>query len=191
MADGRWHDVAITWDHRSGEVTLYIDGKEDTKAVLRPKAKQNDQLVRLGFGASDFPRPKSYFDGEIASIQFFAEKLPASLIASGVGTAQPVGDWNFAAAKNGTVKNLAADRHHAAVWQGKPASEAASRSLVAGVKGEPADLKWSNHSGALRLTVPEGDQPLSFTLWFATIDSAADASDGPANGRRIDGWRRI
>ncbi|NNJ26216.1 DUF6797 domain-containing protein [Alienimonas chondri] len=176
VADGRWHDVAITWDHQSGQVTNYIDGEEDAKGVLRPKAEQDDQLVRLGFCASDFPLPRSYFDGEIASIQFFAEKLPASQIASGAGAAKPAADWNVAAAKNGMVKNLAADRHHAAVLQGKPASRGSGPFLVAGVKEELADLKWSDHHGALRLTVPEGDQPLSLTLWFASVDSAADAA---------------
>lgn len=179
VADGRWHDVAITWDHQSGRATLYVDGKEDANSVLRPRAKQDDQLIRLGFCASDFPNPSSYFDGEIESIQFFAEKLPGSLITNHSGKAKPVADWNFAgtnfAAANGMVKNLAADRHHAAVTQGEPTSVGTSPFLVSGVKNESADLRWSNHNGALRLAVPPGDQPLSLTVWFASIDSAADA----------------
>ncbi len=113
--DGRWHDIAMTWDRQDGVVTLFIDGKKDAQKVLRPAQPRSGQVVRLGFAAPDFPDP-SFFEGEIELIRFFATKLSAEQVAGRGTTARPLADWDVSAGGEGViVENLVADRYHARV----------------------------------------------------------------------------
>ncbi len=180
--DGKWHDVALTWNHRSGIATLFVDGKMDIAKALRPKAKHEDQVVRIGFAAPDFPGPETYFSGAIESLKFFDRELKASELGDRIVSAQPLADWNLTEADT-TVANRIADRYRAVVSRGEPSSPDPPPSVLAGVsghrvisagdnpQGQPQGLQWSHHQGALRLTVPAGDQPLALTLWLASIDS--------------------
>ncbi len=172
--DGHWHDLALTWDHHSGLATLFVDGQKDTAKELRPKTSHDDQVVRIGMGADNFPKPLSHFEGEIESLRFYTVKLAESEIAAETDTPEPLADWNFSEADD-TLRNRISDHHHALVSAGQRVSHGVKPFLVAGVKGQTRGFRWQSENGLLRLTVPEGDDPLSITLWFASIDSTGAA----------------
>jgi len=66
VTDNRWHDVAMTWQHETGRVCLYVDGKLEGAASLKPKGVHQGHAVRLGYTSPNFPRPQTFFDGQIS-----------------------------------------------------------------------------------------------------------------------------
>ncbi len=88
VADGNWHDVAMTWEHSSGGVRLFVDGKADGQGVLKPKSQAKGMAIRIGFASPDFPRGQSYFDGEIADVRFYSRRLESRRHPRGAITAQ-------------------------------------------------------------------------------------------------------
>lgn len=186
VGDGKWHNVALSWEHESGTATLYIDGKKDSEKTLRPKSPQPDHVVRLGYCANNFPGPDAFFDGEIESLQFFGEHLSARQIADTDDVGKPIADWRFAEARD-TVPNRISDQHRAVVVRGTAAAKAKQSTLVAGIRGDTKGLSWQHEDDALRLTIPAGDQSLQITLWIASTDSTS-AAETVAN--TVDGLRR-
>ncbi|MFQ5734878.1 MAG: LamG-like jellyroll fold domain-containing protein, partial [Planctomycetaceae bacterium] len=75
--DGRWHDVAMTWDAKTGQVRLFVDGKADASRRLAPKKPVKSHEVRIGLTAANFPRGQSFFDGDIAEVWFYQRRLVA------------------------------------------------------------------------------------------------------------------
>ncbi len=174
--DGRWHDVALTWDRPAGVATLFVDGNKSGERQLRPKASQENQVVRLGFCATDFPGPHSHFEGQIESLQFFPARLSAGQIAGREDSPSPLADWNLASSES-VVRNRAADKHHARILRGESSADSSYPLLVAGITSEVKDVEWTHEKGKLRLTVPAGRQPASVMLWFAAVDSADEAQN--------------
>jgi len=74
IADDRWHDVAMTWQHQTGDVRFYVDGKLDGQGRLKPKGKVDKQAIRLGFTSPDFPDP-TFFVGQLADVRFIQSHL--------------------------------------------------------------------------------------------------------------------
>ncbi len=170
--DDQWHDVAVSWDHDTGRVRLFIDGQPDAQEVLRPKQRRDEQVVRLGYAAPDFPQPHSFFRGSIETLAFFNSQLSADQIAKRQ-TPSPLARWEFASAGE-TISNLSGDRYSARVIRSDDGS-AAHRCLLAGTRESLPNLTWECEAGALRLTIPAGDDPVSMTVWFAALESSQDA----------------
>ena len=73
--DGKCHDVALVWEHDAAAVRLYIDGRQQGQGQLRPKNVREGHVVRIGYSAPNFPRPDSFFTGEMEDIRFFQRAL--------------------------------------------------------------------------------------------------------------------
>eukprot|EP00940_MAST-03C_sp_MAST-3C-sp2_P001873 g1873.t1 len=69
--DGKWHHVAVTYRLESGLVQIWIDGEVDAEATIDASADELWWTTRVGLGASNFPTPRSAFDGEIASLYYW------------------------------------------------------------------------------------------------------------------------
>ena len=74
ITDERWHDIVMTWQHKTGLVKLFVDGKIDGQGTLKPKAKAAKQAIRIGFTSSDFPDP-TFFVGQLIDVRFFQREL--------------------------------------------------------------------------------------------------------------------
>jgi len=138
--DGKWHDVAMTWDAKSGVAKLFIDGKADASARLAPKAAVKNHEVRIGFAAPNFPR-QSYFNGDIAEVRFYQRRLVRKEV-----TAQVVPKGRSKVARRFSAGNRASSHHkspegakeafrrpsgtHRSVDRPQPASELAGYSQV-------------------------------------------------------------
>jgi len=181
VADGRWHDVAVTYRQDSGEIRFFVDGvAEKRTGTLRRKQAVDKSVVRIGFTSNRFPR-KSYFDGQLVEVRFFNEVLGEGEIAglaSGKPTAtMPKARWDLCKLERGRVADLASHRYHASVSTAEAVEVpgAVEGLTVAGVEGQSQGLRWSATGGDLRLTIPAGPAR-RLTLWFATVEKPGDVA---------------
>jgi putative heme-binding domain-containing protein len=185
--DGRWHDVAMTYQRADGQVRLYIDGRLDAEGRLKPKQDVQGHVVRLGFTAPNFPWPHSFFEGQIDDVVFFdrclqerqieqlqAEQLPPEdtgrLEQALRGLPAPVARWRPSAVRGETAEDLTGNGHGARVLRGAAASNPAG-AVVAGIWPPVDGAQWTaDAQGNLRLRIPAGDGTLKFTVATARID---------------------
>ncbi len=179
VADGRWHDVAMTWQHSERRVRLYVDGNLDGEGSLGAKAALSGGVVRIGFTAPDFPRPATFFQGEISQVRFYQRRLTDRLtqLAAEVDKQDPtlVGQWLLEKASGSRVADATGRRPDANVRRGMAPVQQPSAALVAGFAPRGIAAEWSVVEGRLRLRIPAGQEPLRFTVWQPS-DSAEGAS---------------
>jgi putative heme-binding domain-containing protein len=179
VVDGDWHRVAMTWDHRTGLVRLYVDGQLDGEGSLKPKADMPGAVLRVGFTAANFPERQSFFLGELADVRFYQRRLSDREVQSlpdGGGPDHGLqARWPLGPQRDGGVADATGHGHDGAVIRGEAAA-ASSRLLVAGVEGVPFAPQWlTTDQGQLRLRIPAGNETLKFRLWWADVASAEDA----------------
>lgn len=175
--DGKWHHVAFAYEHRTGGIQFYVDGKpERRQGRLKPKAGVGDPVVRIGFTAGDFPDP-SFFNGGISEVRIYRrvlepEEVKAIASSKEIESADLVAHWDMSTAAGGMVPDKTGHKHDCKVVIGSAApSETRARGwMVAGTEGRDGGARWFAEGGDLRLRIPAGETPLRFTLWFATVE---------------------
>ncbi len=173
--DGKWHDVAVTYEHRTGDVTFFVDGRRDrrTGTLVRNEPLRN-AVVRIGYTAADFPE-ESAFKGRLTDVRFYNDVLNRDEIAR-VGKADPhpalAAHWNPAKASNGFVRDPIAQPNPARLVLGEPAASSGKLDAptIASYVGDTAGFEWVADGPDLRLRIPAGDAPLRFTCWFTSVD---------------------
>jgi hypothetical protein len=177
--DGNWHDVAMTWEHQSGRVQLYIDGQLDGEGTLKPKGTLTGAVLRVGLAAANFPEPQSFFQGQLADVRFWQRRLSDDevfdLKAGGGSESGLLARWPLAEQRKGVVADVTGRGQDGTVIRGA-AAPVTSRLLAAGVEGlQPAPQWLMTGDGQLRLQIPAGDQTLRFRLWFADVETVDEA----------------
>ena len=175
--DGRWHDIAVVWRHKTGQVRLWIDGRPDRQGMLQPGEPLKDSIIRLGCAAPDFPQPQSYFHGEIAEVRFWNRTLGNEELAQHAAPADKslIAHWQFGAVDKGIVPDVATKRHDATIIRSDDLSDA-NGVIVAGLSPDVSQANWAVVDGQLRLRIPAGDEPLRFTLWMSDSDVQTSAA---------------
>ena len=74
VADGSWHHVAMSWEPDEQEVVLYVDGTEQARTELGPGEPVQDQVIRFGFTAENFPS-ETWFSGFMDGIRIHDQAL--------------------------------------------------------------------------------------------------------------------
>ncbi len=176
--DGRWHDVAATYSHKTGNVTLFVDGQANGQKRLKSREAVTDHVARIGFTSGNFPGPKSYFEGAIEHVRFYDRALSESELAE-ADSNQAVAAWSFDSVAENIVSDQSGNERHGQVIVGDKADQnAVTGPLVAGLAGEATGLAWSAGDEAdLLLTIPAGEQPLRFTVWTARVNGDKGAED--------------
>jgi putative heme-binding domain-containing protein len=181
--DGKWHDVAMTWDAKTELVQLFVDGKPDQSRELATQKPLRDSVLRIGFTNSNFPGPQSCFDGDLRDIRFYQRRLSNSELAKAESLLTDdslKAHWKLAgeasaekAGKKKTVKSdivgkvsdITGNGHVGIVHVVGSRSEVDQR-LAAGIQPAVPGAEFSRHNtGALILKLPAGQEPLEFTLW--------------------------
>ena len=180
--DGKWHDVAMRWEAKTRKVRLYVDGKEDAEGTLFDNQNHGQHVLRIGFTNPDFPRPRSFFDGDLQDVRFYQRQLSSEELAfESLPTDQALtGHWKLDAVKENKVVDSSGSKHDGIVRLGEPSSDVSvsTGSLVAGLQPPIEDAKWSStKDGALLLTIPAGESKLSFSLWHSSAEPASDPSE--------------
>lgn len=97
VTDSRWHHVAMTWEHGTSRVRLWVDGRRSGEGVLRleKNGESDGHVVRLGYTSSDFPEGATRFNGKLDRLRIYRKALPEEAIrdlARGAGS-RPVTAW--------------------------------------------------------------------------------------------------
>ncbi|MBM4015438.1 MAG: heme-binding protein [Planctomycetes bacterium] len=168
--DGAWHEIAARWRRSDGRLELWIDGRLDAHDVLEPQAPLNEAVLRLGYGAPDFPE-NSAFRGELAALRIDGaavgpppparERTPTTLeqldVAAAVGKTPLPSGWRRAGDAGAGV------------------SPRAAPAVVASFTPAEAPLSWRAEGGGLLLEVAAGPAPLRFALWCEGESAGATA----------------
>ena len=176
--DGKWHTVAMSWQHETGRVQFFVDGKLDKSGSLMPKGKVDDSVLKIGFTSEDFPNP-SGFQGQIQSVKYFSTALGQDRVES-LGNMQEPGDadttWVMKDVKDRQLKSTGRIELNGK-WNGRASKKRASQ-LMAHVAGLDADSPWSTDgNGNLRLTIPASTQPRNFTIAICRPEQNADMTE--------------
>jgi putative heme-binding domain-containing protein len=164
--DGAWHEVAMEWRKSDHRVQLRVDGALDAEGALAAKAALPDGVVRIGFTAPDFPRPDSFFQGDLDEVRI---RRGDELVAR----------WALAAADHRRVVDATGHGRTGEVRRGEPRPAFQVHPLLAGVSPRATPAEWSAQDGRLRLRIAAGTTPLRFTVWTAAAPPGATAPIDP------------
>ncbi|ADB18904.1 heme-binding protein [Pirellula staleyi DSM 6068] len=174
--DNQWHDVALTWQQSERRVRFYVDGKLDGEGELAAKGPLENSRVRIGFTTPDFPRPATFFQGEIAEVRFYQRQLTEELTSATKprdDDKSVVGAWKLSDAAGEKIADASTGGRDAVVRRGLSPVESSAAPLLAGLAPRGTPLTWTAEDGRLRLKIPAGNAPLRFTLWLPSDSAAA------------------
>jgi putative heme-binding domain-containing protein len=177
--DGHWHEVAMTYEHETGAVRLFVDGQLDGQGELKPRGDVDGHVVRLGYTAPDFPEEETFFHGQMSEVRFYQRAFDGGEIA-GTGSADPkderlIGRWVLADVGKDEVRDASGRGRHGKIFRGARRFDE-DVFLVAGLRQPPPGAAWLvADDGGLRLEIPAGGEPSKFTLWVGQVAHAADA----------------
>lgn len=167
--DNQWHQVAVTWQKKDRKVRFYVDGKLDGEGTLAAKAPLQDRVVRIGFTSPDFPRPHSFFHGEMEEVRFYQRSLDNGLVElSKLDPADKtlLGSWKPRGASGDSAKDASAFSHDALVRHGLAPVTSMQGPVVAGFSPRKIPATWLVEKGKLRLKILAGKEPLRFSVWL-------------------------
>ena len=173
VADDQWHDVAMTWEQKSGKVTLFVDGKIDGQGALKPQAKADKQAIRIGYTTPNFPDP-SFFVGQLSNVRFFQKVVSLPKIqdsSADLKDAQLVASWPLSDASNDVRRDESGRGHDGRVTgAGTAPFDETNVHIAAGLSPTPKGAKWlRGDGGSLLLSLPAGNEPLKFVLSMAPL----------------------
>ena len=177
--DDRWHDVAVTYSHESGHVTLFIDGKPNGKKQLNPKAAVKDHVARIGYTSGNFPRPQSFFEGSISEVRFYEYVLSQEELVTPPDVTDALGAWSLEKVQGDQIVDRSGFHHDGKVIVGANNRQYTKNGpLVAGVAGQTIGLTWSvGDQSDLLLSIPAGDDTRRFTVWAARSSDDGNAAE--------------
>ena len=178
VSDGAWHEVAMTYEHQSGRVRLFIDGLLDAEKSLKPRDEVQGHVVRLGYTAADFPE-EPLFRGQMSGVWFYRRALSEEELARMAETGRPaaglVAGWQSDGVDADTLRDATGHGHNGRIVKGKPrvTTVAATAGItVAGISHPIEGAQWlAGDDGHLRLLIPAGSEPLRFTLSIASVEA--------------------
>ncbi|MFM8218224.1 MAG: DUF6797 domain-containing protein, partial [Planctomycetaceae bacterium] len=172
--DGRWHSVACTWKSDTGEIVMFVDGREDGRGKLAPGKPLAQSITRIGFTAGNFPAPQSAWVGELADVQIVAGLLPADQLAKRlINPAEPaalegaVAAWRLKTQNGGRIASQVPRGPQLTVVPVTGVVTSEGPGLLAGVAGDVAGGNWSLEGDRLVWEIPAGAKPLTFAVWVA------------------------
>ena len=173
VADDQWHDVAMTWEQKSGKVTLFVDGKVDGQRALKPQAKADKQTIRIGYTTPNFPDP-TFFVGYLSNVRFFQKVVTRpKLQDSSVDLKDEhlVASWPLNDASNDVRKDESGRGHDGRVTgAGTAPFDETNVHIAAGLSPTPKGAKWlRGDGGCLLLSLPAGNESLKFVLSVAPL----------------------
>ncbi len=163
--DGKWHDVAVSWDAETDLVQLFVDDKKTASRQMATKESLKKPVFRIGFGAPNFPR-KSAFVGSIRDVQFFDETMTERDL-KGRHAHEPLASW---------LTDAKTDRNEfAAKAVSNPQADSTQPNrLLAGFKGDVSGCRFEQVGERLCLSIPPSMQKRTLHVW-----TARPMGDGP------------
>ena len=177
--DGKWHIVTATWQKSDHRLRLYIDGQLDREGQLAAKGSLEKPVVRIGFGAPDFPQPETFFQGEVSEVRFYQRRLSDGLKEFTEPKADDkslMGRWLFDQSAGDVVSDTTDYRHDADVKRTDPTPMSKTKSMRYGIAPAETPASWITQQGRLCLKIPAGSDAIKFSIWTADQDGSAIAT---------------
>ena len=183
VKDNRWHNVAMTFEHSSGRVRLFVDGHLDGEKTLKPRDKVQGHVVRLGFTAANFPK-QPRFDGQMSDVWFYCRALGGEELAR-LHSEDSAADgllarWRSTGVKERRLLDATGGGHDGRIVMEKSTSKSMiplGGGIVAGISQTIENAKWlTSEEGQLRLFIPAGKRSLAFALSVARAEKADDVT---------------
>lgn len=179
LTDDRWHHVAMRWSHADGRVTLFVNGREERAATLKPRQAVPGAVVRVGFTAPNFPA-SPWYRGRLDELRIYGRALASAEIAALAGPpagtsplaaavvgAPPGARWEFTAQGDLRLRLPASTepvRCAVLLWRGE-ASALPAFAELAQTMAPPPDLAAFTRGGPAR--------------WDPPLTTRAQAGSGP------------
>lgn len=161
LDDDKWHDVALVWTKKDGTAALYVDGREVARGPLAAKAKLQDAVAQIGFGASNFPNP-SGFRGSLREVRFFQRALSAEETRKLPAIDDALrGHW----LREDGKPDIGAKA--VVVSDPKVAPKSSAQELVAGVHGDAGGCAFRAVDQRLCLDIPPAQTARTLLVWMA------------------------
>ena len=179
VADGKWHDVAVVFDHDNGTAQLVIDGQLDRKRELRPQGKLKNAAVKIGFTNGNFPEA-SAFVGQIASVRFYQSKINARQLVEGdLQKDSLIADWATDKTIDGGFVDQTGNHHRALIQKTEGAlySPKDVRRASFALIGDRDSATWRIDGQDLRLVIAPSGQITKLKIVCGPY-AGTDAPDG-------------
>ncbi|MEZ6131765.1 MAG: DUF6797 domain-containing protein [Planctomycetaceae bacterium] len=175
--DGQWHDVVMTWNHKTGRINFFIDGRKNGGGNLKPKtAEDSGHVAKIGFAAGNFPAT-SFFTGKIDSLAVLAKDLSGQtqdpVPIKSLANASPIAMWSLGTAHLQNQETITTVHARggtpiaAKVIRGT--GPQANKAIFAGVVGSDSGFAFSTNQNRLHLSCPSGRQPENVVLWTVSV----------------------
>jgi putative heme-binding domain-containing protein len=188
VADGKPHVVGFTWNHKTGDIELVIDGQSAGTGTLKGNQAIAEPLTRFGMTAGDFPAPRSEWKGELRRLAAWSGRLPAATIRDlsqqlreAPAKFQPtapaaVANWQLSGSGGDRLTSTGKIRATGRVLGSASPATTGARAVLAGISPAIPGLDWEVLDNRLVLTIPAGDDPVRTTLW-TTVAPDTDPRD--------------
>ncbi|WP_166830934.1 DUF6797 domain-containing protein [Thalassoroseus pseudoceratinae] len=175
IADGQWHRVAVSWDAETELVQLFVDGQKVASRRMATKQPLKDAVLRIGFGAPNFPR-QSAFEGSIRDVRFFDESLSEVAIGNLRNSkSSPIASW-LTDAQTDPQKFPAK-----AVSNPVRKSQSANR-LLAGFAGDGNGCHLEQQDERLVLVIPPSQEKRTLRVWTARPNNEKPIAEPVVSG---------
>ncbi len=176
VADGKWHDIVMTWRATDAQVSFYVDGQSVGGGLLKVDEPLRNSVIRIGATNENFPN-RSFFDGEIADVRLFERLLSVEEIQK--PTARIEQQWFAAWPKfSGETAADASGNGHAATWQKNIDKEAIPIGLMVDAfteHGRVDQSQWiADDAGNLRLRISAGNEPVRLEVNMTSLSAVDD-----------------
>lgn len=170
--DGKWHTVAMTWRHESGEVSLFVDGQLTGSGVLKPKKTANQLAAKIGFTSENFPS-NSHFEGEIQQFDFYSEalKTPKLVAPNSEVKNNLVASFPFGNATLDSDGQLVGIEQVTRITNNSASSSGQPKAILAGILGDVEGCQLHSDANRLLLTLSPRDQSRDLLIWTMTLDA--------------------
>ncbi len=185
VTDGNWHIALASWNKKSSQLQLILDGEVVGEGAIRANDKLVDSVLRIGFTSPNFPAPASMFQGDISEVRFYQCGLSKDWDWKQDASyrEQLKGKWFTARSKDGIVSNLVQGGALAKVAADAGSKAKVSLPISLGVLGGNEKTKLLLRDGSMVLSIPAGPKPLRLAIWTRNVaDSQAPTLiDGDIN----------
>ncbi len=172
VADGKWHDVAVSRSHATGEIRFWVDGKADDGGNLTAEGRPESAVFRIGFTSPNFPRNQAAFSGEMDEVCWIPRQAAAEQTTTGqLRELDEAIVWKLTGAVGEIVRSNA-DQLAAVVTRGAPTVRQIP--LLAGMTPQVPGAEWFRDGDRLCVRIPAGETTLNSTLWLISGDAAAE-----------------
>ncbi|MEM6588678.1 MAG: PA14 domain-containing protein [Pseudomonadota bacterium] len=180
ILDGEMHDLAVTWDHDSGQLAVHIDGEAEFSRTISSRELHADGTIALGQeqdregGRYD---PNQIFEGRIAEVRLFDHVRSDEEITENAGS-----DISDPASTQGLLLNWTMDEVAGGVIEDK----AGNNDLVLGGDAQLVDVSEpgiglqvaENAAGAVVGTLSVVDPDVGDSHSFEVSDDRFEVVNG-------------